>query len=418
MKNLSIYAKSLSSLFDKRKIWTVDTVLNILRKKLQFTSIPDHESLAEGIVDCVGATYCAKLVFESLFIKDSFYAALVPKYPWTKEISNDNNHVVLVRLTNERKVQIIDPTPINGYGYGKASILFDQKNWFKQDGIWTLDSEIQQSLDWEQFLYPILELIEASDMSKMISVSQMKSDLFKKKQIIDLGQPTGNGWKKDYYRVLAKNEMQKLNFVSAKFFLLKALEFTPSDPYLLREIISSFDQISYTSEFKNEIIEREKCTTERIIAVHNHAISMWEKKKNLAEKSENWKDYLYYIGCIFWRRQSINLLNKNVLEHIPSFQYNHKLILIYQLLPAWFSKNKMKVIVSPEKISDYLYSSVYRIQNQNRIALNYSKIKICNDHGYVSVVENDFNATVGQSFYALDAHNCLFSLVKPNLLIV
>lgn len=415
LKNLS---QSIAYRISQLGFSSLEKIILEIRCSLQFTQTPTSHSMKNGFVDCVGASVLCQKILSIIFPNEIFRVALVPKTPWNTGKYSENKHCVVVRFFDQEKyIQLIDPTPINGYGYGKISKLFEVKQWkVKKEKFYTI---LSSSDDWNDYLYPRFILLDKNEVSKILATSQMKADLHSGNILVIKQPPKSFGWRKEYYRVLSKKFLLEDNKIKAFYCIKKALICFPNDPYLLRECIDILnEQTNIDDKEMNRLICLEKKSTKTIIRYNNQACIKWKKELLVSYSNNDWKSCFYYLGCIYWREQSNNLLSLEALRKIPNVLFEGNELPLYKLLPRWFEFNDVKVVVSTVKPKDAIFSFSYIIDEVKSAALVLCELQCFYESGWVSLFPKKKDSSCGHSYFGKEAHNCLFALIAPELLIV
>lgn len=414
----SIVKKITRSINDQRD-WKELEVLQLIRASLQFTPVPTTSSIKEGVVDCVGAAVIGSKVFSKLFPSNSYSVAHVPNVPWTAESSHDSKHCAIVQVNkSDSKIRFIDTTPINGYGYGRIS-SWTPTTWWNMRGSKYVASQRIKELNWLSYLYPSFRLIDTDEVRKILGVSQMKNDLQQGSELKNLGIPQSAGWSKDYYRTLASHFSKKGDVDTASQMYLKAIDICPNNPYLLREVIEFFQKQKFNYPQLNLLRRKEREGTSRLISLHEQACLMWKKEMELALEKDNYHKYLYIAGCLFWRRQSIDLLLEKNPEPVVQVSFRGQSLPLYRLLPAWFSANDLRVIVSKKKPDKAFFSQKYELRYENRLALRAIRFESLPEKGWVSIIHNSSSYHAKENVFSnTDSHLCLCALLDPRLMVV
>ena len=124
-KELRLLHKASKKCIQKKVYKNFDSnikeILLEIRYALTFTDSPSKDEFINGTVDCVGAAIWFKLLIQKKF-KITLSLVSVPIMPYSLNRC-DSKHVCLVEK-RQNKIRLIDPTPINGYGYGRTSEWF------------------------------------------------------------------------------------------------------------------------------------------------------------------------------------------------------------------------------------------------------------------------------------------------------
>lgn len=418
MDSLKKLSQSVACRISQLGFSSLEEIIFEIRCSLQFTQTPTKHSMENGFVDCVGAAVLCQKVLSIIYPNEIFRVALVPKTPWNTGKYSENRHCVVVGFFDKEKyIQLIDPTPINGYGYGKISKLFEVKKWkVRKEKFYTI---LPSCDDWNDYLYPKFVILDDNEISRILATSQMKADLHSGNIIVVKQPPKSLGWRKDYYRVLSKKFFLDGDEIKAFSYIKKALVCFPNDPYMLRECINLLNkQANIDIKYMQYLVCLEKKSTEMIIKYNNQACKKWEKELENSYFNNDWKSYFYYLGCIYWRKQSNNLLSLETLKAVPNVLIGDNELPLYKLLPVWFEANNIKVIVSDTKPNDAIFSFSYIIEKVNLVAMVLDKLQCINKSGWISLFPKEKDVSYGHSFFGRDAHNCLFALIAPELLIV
>jgi hypothetical protein len=418
MDYLKKLSQSIVTKLSQSSFSSLEKIIFEIRCNLQFTQTPTRHSMENGFVDCVGAAVVCQKVLSMIYSNEIFRVALVQKVPWNTGKYSENRHCIVVRFSDyEKYIQLIDPTPINGYGYGKISKLFEAKLWkIKNEKSYIISTSIK---DWNDYLYPRFIIIDSNEISRILATSQMKADLYSDNILVVKQPPKNFGWRKEYYRVLSKKSLLNGDKIKAISLIKKALKCFPNDPYILREYIDVLNhQINIDRKKINRLICLEKKSTKMIIKYNNQACKKWRKELSASFSSKDWMSYFYYLGCIYWREQSNNFLSLETLRKIPSVFFEGNELPLYKLLPRWFESNNVKIVVSAVKPKDAIFSFSYIINEVKSAALVLYELQCFYESGWVSLFPKKKDSSCGHSYYGREAHNCLFALIAPELLIV
>lgn len=398
--------------------FTVESTLQSIRYSLQFTTIPHYSSMKKGVVDCVGAATVGAKVFTDLFPEEIFLVAHVSNVPWTMDLDNDSKHCVVVRFSSTQDlVQILDPTPINGYGYGRTSVWMPV-SWWSIEGDRYVPTSVITELEWDEYLYPGFEIICDSEIQKILGVSQMKYDASNGFALVDCGQPKSLGWAKDYYRILANVAEKEGRFTDAMGFYTQALVYCPNNPHLLRDLIKLGPHCYLGDEVMQCLEKKLNESTSTLVERHAKACKTWTKQLHSLKNKGEFIRYLYTAGCIFWREQSIALLRREKPEPIQEVCIESETIPLYRLLPKWFEESNFRVVVSKVIVAQSLANLPYKLREINRLALRVIDSIRIPDDGYVCIVRHSEVVKEDLSFGGVDAHKYLFALLEPRLIVI
>ena len=395
-----------------------------IRKDLEFNDCPSFEMMENGVVDCVGAATITARILNELIPEYKFKVAALPQLPWVNPTIADSKHCGVIQFRGEKLMHIIDPTPINAYGYGRISGKIDESEWVQKSNLWSIIKwpQIEEFGYWERILYPSFLLIDDEEIERILHIDNARSFL-RRGEVIELSSEAPihhTGWMKEYWRTQAQIAIRNNKVEASNKFYLTAVEIAPYNSYLLEEYILFAEKNKVDSNL--EILKRnyEKYTRSSILA-HERAVTAWNKKLNECVSEQNWESYLYYLGMIFWREQSISLLKKQRPEEIESVFIDNKSLPLYRLSPAWFKNNKRKVCISKEMIKSDLVLAQFKYRADPQITDFYRSFLGLSDDdmtGYVSIV--DKNSDVGGlcTRNSVDSHRLLFGLIKRELLII
>ena len=135
----------------------------------------------------------------------------------------------------------IDPTPINGYGYGKITSFIKKKLWTRQNSYNVLQiSDIESDNFWTNIVYDKFKVVSDNTIEIIINLNNAKYNLNINAYPIEIPNrsPNVNGWRKDYYRLKAKEIRNRNPNKSRELqYLLKALKSSNQNPFLLKELM-------------------------------------------------------------------------------------------------------------------------------------------------------------------------------------
>lgn len=391
---------------------SLEEVLAEIRCGLQFTTTPTQESMNNGFVDCVGASIVTKNILEQFNFEGICYVALVNEMPWNTGAYANNKHCIVIRILEDKNLlQLIDPTPINGYGYGRISKILNLNEWESQGPRFCFkNKEVRQ---WNDYLYPSFTIIDREEIEKILGVSQMKSALCLGKGVTLIEPPVSPVWKMEYYRVLAKSDPE-----SSAEHINKAIECGIDDPYMLEEAISIFDERKYPEKLLKELTSRKKESVKALVSANKLACKEWEIHFMNAYQSKNWEQCIYYLGCIFWRKQSTAQLLKKPTKRIQMITHEEQEIPLFKLSPEWFTKNDLKIAISTHHQDASLISIPYRVSEINHIAVKAFELEDIPRAGWLCVLESKQETIQSREFFGKEAHIALFSVIAPELLII
>lgn len=415
--------------------WVIDFVTNYKKEvklevlvkeishSLQFNDTPSFELIKSGEVDCVAAAAITTSILKSFFLDYRFEVVLLPSLPWINGVK-DSKHCAVVQFEKGVPIFIIDPTPINGYGYGKISKRLKLLEWQKIENGWKLKKqpEISKCKFWEDHLYAEILLMTQDDIQKILEINNARYSIKNDIKInLKCSSPKNSlGWIKEYWRTKAQLATLNKKVREAVKCYQKALEVSPNNPYLLEEVISFCQKNKLNNYFSTDLLEKNKeLVIKKLIRCHEKAIRIWNNKKEKCLSDENWESYLYYLGNIFWRKQSISLLKNEVLDEIPVIQTNKDFLKIYRLSPAWFKNNRAGILISKNRINkkNILFQVSFIINASDEIFCN-KFLKIGIKKGYINIVNKNFIPTKNVIYNELLAHRQLLGLIKKELIIL
>lgn len=402
----------------------VETIISEIRNNLQFNDCPSLKLMEIGEVDCAGSAMITAKILERLVPEFSFKIAAFPNLPWMDREIADSKHCGVVQCYEDKPIYIIDPTPINGYGYGKISRRIIDDEWVNDGNSWVIKKwlDIGEFEYWENILYPVFLLIDDIEIEKILHIDNVRFFLRKKEYIKIISDPPKyhKGWIKEYWRTSAQIADSGMNIKLARDFYARAIEIAPHNPYLLKEYVDFIERNKINYDLTNLKADYEKYTD---IAIHDHerSVVLWNKKLNSCIFKKDWMSYLYYLGIIFWRGQSLSLLKGEKPQEIENVLINNNPMPFYRLSPAWFKNQRNGLILSKNKIGDdnillqLEYSINHRIKDFYFDFLGINPDALT---GYVNVVNKDFKSKEKCIYDSVKAHQLLFSLTRPELLII
>ena len=187
---------------------TVEDITEDLRHTLQFNDTPSFTDMQNGIVDCVGASVIASMVLTHFFKERAFCVVSLPGVPWLHESFWESKHTGVLEVLENEDVRIIDPTPINGYGYGTITKYFERKSLKKSGAGYKIvhTPDITDVEEWERYVYPYFQELSEQDVMDILAVDHCRSSLSEKPDYSTLKDlPKGTpGWAKDFLRLKAR----------------------------------------------------------------------------------------------------------------------------------------------------------------------------------------------------------------------
>lgn len=408
---------------DYQKEIKINVIVAEILHSLQFNDMPSFELIKSGEADCVAAAAITSSILSFFFPKYVFKVVSLPRLPWINEV-NDRKHCALVQFFNNIPMFIIDPTPINGYGYGKISKKIKIEEWQKIKNGWKIKKQekISKCKFWENHLYPEFLLMTEDDIRKIFEINNVRYFL-KNNVLINIkcNSPKNSlGWIKEYWRTKALLSVANKKIKEATRYYEKALKTSPHNPYLLEEIIYFCKENKIKKPFSIAALEKDaKLVIKRLIKYHREAIATWNNKKAKCLLHEDWEGYLYYLGIIFWRNKSISLLKNEKMVEIPVVKINRDFLKISKLSPSWFKNNQIGVLISGNKIinKNVLFQMPFKINKKNNDFYDkFLKIKI--KEGYVCLVKNNYISRKNIVYEKLLAHYQFLGLISPELIIL
>ena len=400
-----------------------------IRSRLQFNDKPSWQMMAMGEVDCVGAATIAAQILQLLDSTSTYQVVGLPRLPWVRVEIADSKHCAVLR-SDRAGFQVIDPTPINGYGYGRISKSLSNLDLVKDDYRLILNSEppINDHLFWENFLYPEFILIDEKEIMKILAIDHARYCLSNNQSFIlrESDVPKVHvGWIKEFWRTLAQASLKLGDVGLASKYYKLALAASSGNPYLLSEYSKLLKASGNTQELKKV---KAKGSEIRKILVSDHSVAeqLWSSLASKALKSEDWYEYLYYLGSAFWRRQSIDLLVGKVPENILSIQLGTESIPLYRFSPSWFKRRNMRLgLTFSQKLqkNKNLCTIDTQIEQLRLQFINkYLDVKVDDSQNAKIVIfhrnqESDMPSDVQIANNFIMAHKWLCGLMKPELLI-
>lgn len=353
----------------------LQTLIYKVRTNLTFNPTPSINLINQGEVDCAGACFLTKIILRHFFPKMKLSYASIPSQPWNSRKFNDSKHLVLIEFLKD-KLRFIDPTPINGYGYGKITSFIKKNLWANQDSYNVLQiSNIESDNFWTNIVYDKFKVVSDNTIEIIINLNNSKHNLNNNVQPIKIPNkpPNINGWKKDYYRLKA-SEIRKYhpNETKELQYLLKALKCSNQNPYLLQELLVNLKETTNQS-LKKEIQSQYIKVKSSLINANKKIIKIWKEQLKLYFKQKEWGKYIYLLGCIYWRVNSNDfLLNKKNSEY-PHLFINEEKIYYHRVSSLWFSKNDFKIFISKKiiKSKNCSFQKEFRISKDKINLYNY-----------------------------------------------
>lgn len=405
----------------------IEDIVKDLRCSLQFYDTPSFSEMQKGIVDCVGASVITSLVLRHFFRDRKFFVVSLPSVPWLHESFWESKHTGVLEVLKNKNIRIIDPTPINGYGYGTVTKYLPPRSLKRHKHgnkvRYTFPfSDIEM---WEEYVYPYFKKLSDRDIVSMLTIDHCRSNIASTEDFSLLTHvPTGaSGWAKDFFRLKARFFLKSGKVKEAEDSLKKALAFTPNNVYLLWEYGSFLSKNGQSKEAGKILFKAEK-VKEALIKQQKKIIGFWSRHLLKLKKQERWGAVIYYGGAIFWREQSNDLLNRTAPKNIKKLNYKGVLTPMYRFSPGWFKNTGMSVGIA--SVSKKISSAFSEIDIPTRVS--YGK-QFRNSYVYNLPSKGRFKCVVGKkkmlerggcvfvSRTPLEAHRVLTGMVQPEMLI-
>jgi hypothetical protein len=227
------------------------------------------------------------------------------------------------------------------------------------------------------------------------------------------------GWIKEYWRTKAQISLINKKIIIASNCYFKALEASPDNPYLLKEFINFCYKYKVESVNISLLEKKYQMAVRNMVKFNKQAIIFWQKKVIYYLYHQNFELYLYYLGSIFWREQSIKLLENKKPNDIKTILINNNNLPIYRLSPAWFKKTGNGLLISKTIINNknIVFKAEFTINSFNKnFYRKFLKVKI--NKGYIFIVNNKFTLNNSVVYNNVLAHRQLLGLLKPELIVV
>ena len=395
-------------------------ICNSIRERLQFNDSPNFYQMSKGEVDCVGANIVTINILKHYFPFETMCIASVPKLYWLDDFINDNKHCVTIRFFtkfNINYLQIIDNTPINGFGYGLISKATMISDWLNIENNWKFIS-VKEKTDnqfWESMLYSEFNILNEIQLVQMLNITNWRSSINCTQLLDNNLLPMAEGWKRDYLKLKIKCYIKNDSIEDAQVLLSTLKNDFYYNPYVLKEYI----KLSYNTDELIYVEQQLFYYSNLIVALNKSIVTIWSKSLKESYKNEDWIRYFYYLGAIFWRNRSINLiLNENQFE-LPKIKIKNSDIFVHKISPAWFLYNNCTVLIDKHINNNSLVSLPYNI-NKNKADGYYEYFgftKIYPHTGYISIINNANISENKETPKPLSSHLLFVGLLYPQLLI-
>ena len=398
---------------------TVQSVLEFVRSHVQFNYAPSYGDLDQGEGDCVSAAWLAIQILQEAFPEKTFRLATANRLPWLSDEFNYSGHCVVIEREPDH-LRVIDPTPINGYGYGliSKSIRLDQ---FDIHGTHLKLRSVQPAKDmrfWEQHIYQDFTILDDSEAHRIASVSNARSQLRtgKLEPGLKIVQPREHrGWITRFWRTKARIAQMRGACDQAIQCLRRAMEVCDNNPYLLDELTCLLP----AGHEKTRLSRRTRDIREEIAARHEAIGIYWREQATAFQDRKDWARYLYYLGAAFWRFQSVALLRQEEPTTILTLDVDERRIPLYRFSPAWFRKKGYSVEIAPTRKINYASGLVggYHLSVDDKgrtFAMNYLGVTLPDEMARVGIVTGSKTAPLQDP---LMSHRLFVGLHSPELII-
>lgn len=409
-----------SLLRESKTVKTLNDLMLLVRNNIQFNDSPGYLGMQNGEMDCVGVSFLLKKLISTIFRDVHSEVVALPSLPWLGNNTSLSKHTGVVVFYPEGLI-IIDATPISGYGYGKVSKLLPYNLWRVKNKEWFLKQlNFNSELMWDNIIYNHFKVIKTKDIKTIFYINEIRSQYNSNnlKTFNEIDLTSHIAWNKEYWRLMGKVALRNKNKSSALEYLKKAFQTDCNDPYVLAELANLLK-----GNEKARVLNLHSRVMENLCHEHGKVVYLWNKRVEDLYVQRKWKEYLRYIGMIYWREKSISYYAGSFPVQIDHVNYKGYQIPLYNFTPAWFKKNNVGVLIKNSK--DLFGFHGYRTGQINKkhtsIYEEVFEIKNISEQISMCLIDRNSNALeLGEcfTFNPIQSHYWYLGILNPELLLI